>query len=144
MKHSCLYLRDGDLNMAWSVQALTSFSLLSYFSAFFPWLFLLSFFRSAWDLSRKSCFILCSIWYFLNVAYGRTENSITAATQSECKVLGRQRLVLQGLSMCLYLRVTAVCVLCTKMMYDSETLVSAVQNLYDCLSLSISNGKLHF
>lgn len=144
MKHSCLYLRDGDLNMAWSVQALTSFSLLSYFSAFFPWLFLLSFFRSAWDLSRKSCFILCSIWYFLNVAYGRTENSITAATQSECKVLGRQRLVLQGLSLCLYLRVTAVCVLCTKMMYDSETLVSGVQNLYDCLSLSISNGKLHF
>lgn len=50
----------------------TSFSLLSYFEAFFPWLFLLSFFRSDCDLSSESCFILCSVWYLLKVACGQT------------------------------------------------------------------------
>lgn len=54
--HGCVYVH------------LTSLSLFSYLLAFLPWLFLLSFFRSDWDLSRESCFILCSIWYLLNVA----------------------------------------------------------------------------
>lgn len=48
---------------------LTSLSLFSYLLAFLPWLFLLSFFRSDWDLSRESCLTLCSIWYLLNVAW---------------------------------------------------------------------------
>lgn len=41
---------------------LTSFSLISYLEECFPWLFLLSFFRSVWERSRESCFSLCSDW----------------------------------------------------------------------------------
>ncbi len=42
--------------------SLTSFSLISYLDECFPWLFLLSFFRSVWERSRESCFSLCSDW----------------------------------------------------------------------------------
>lgn len=59
---------------------LTSLSLFSYLLAFLPWLFLLSFFRSDWDLSRESCFILCSIWYLLNVAWSRGKIRVNAGT----------------------------------------------------------------
>lgn len=59
---------------------LTSLSLFSYLLPFLPWLFLLSFFRSDWDLSRESCFILCSIWYLLNVACIRGVIHVSAAT----------------------------------------------------------------
>lgn len=59
---------------------LTSLSLFSYLLAFLPWLFLLSFFRSDWDLSRESCFILCSIWYLLNVAWSRGKIHVNAGT----------------------------------------------------------------
>lgn len=57
---------------------LTSLSLCSYLLAFLPWLFLLSFFRSDWDLSRESCFILCSIWYLLNVAWNSGKIHVNA------------------------------------------------------------------
>lgn len=56
----------------WSARVpLTSLSFSSYLLAFLPWLFLLSFFNSEWDRSRESCFILCSIWYLLKVAFHR-------------------------------------------------------------------------
>lgn len=42
------------------VSSLTSFSLTSYLDECFPWLFLLSFFRSVFERSRESCFSLCS------------------------------------------------------------------------------------
>lgn len=60
---------------------LTSFSLLSYLLAFLPWLFLLSFFRSDWDLSTESCFILCSNWYLLYVAWSRGELYVNPENQ---------------------------------------------------------------
>lgn len=61
---------------------LTSLSLFSYLLAFLPWLFLLSFFRSAWALSRDSCFIFCSIWNLLNVAWIRGMNHVNLGTPS--------------------------------------------------------------
>ena len=65
---------------------LTSLSLFSYLLAFLPWLFLLSFFRSDWDLSRESCFILCSIWYLLNVAWSRGKIHGNAEKPESCQV----------------------------------------------------------
>lgn len=75
-EHLCLVCR---VCRRFCVQ-LTSFSLLSYLLAFLPWLFLLSFFRSDWDLSSESCFILCSIWYLLNVAWIRGMIHVSAGT----------------------------------------------------------------
>lgn len=49
--------------------ALTSISLCSYFVTFrAPWLFLLIFFSSAWDFSKESSLLLCSVWYLFKVA----------------------------------------------------------------------------
>ena len=73
---------------------LTSLSLFSYLLAFLPWLFLLSFFRSDWDLSRESCFILCSIWYLLNVAWSRGEIHVSAVP--EPKAFRRTGSILQS------------------------------------------------
>lgn len=65
-------LRRAASRLWWSAcVSLTSFSFSSYLLAFLPWLFLLSFFNSEWDRSRESCFILCSIWYLLKVAFNR-------------------------------------------------------------------------
>ena len=33
-----------------------------------PWLFLRSFFSSAWHLSSASPLLLCSVWYFFSAA----------------------------------------------------------------------------
>lgn len=70
-----------DVSRVFSCVHLTSLSLFSYLPAFLPWLFLLSFFKSDWDLSSESCFILCSIWYLLNVAWSRGKIPVNAGTE---------------------------------------------------------------
>lgn len=47
----------------------TCSSLSEYFCGFLlPWLFLRSFFSSAWHLSSASPLLLCSVWYFFSAA----------------------------------------------------------------------------
>ena len=49
----------------------TCSSLSEYFCGFLlPWLFLRSFFSSAWHLSSASPLLRCSVWYFFNAACG--------------------------------------------------------------------------
>lgn len=49
---------------------LTCISFSPYLEGFLlPWLFLRSFFSSAWHFSRLSPLLLCSIWYFFRAAY---------------------------------------------------------------------------
>lgn len=53
-------------------------SLSEYFWGFLlPWLFLRSFFSSAWHLSRASPLLLCSVWYFFSAALRYLESSST-------------------------------------------------------------------
>ncbi len=50
---------------------LTCISLSPYLEGcLLPWLFLRSFFSSAWHFSRLSPLLLCSIWYFFSAAWG--------------------------------------------------------------------------
>lgn len=87
---SCVYVHVNTKLSACGISAshdggrLTSLSLFSYLLAFLPWLFLLSFFKSAWALSRESCFIFCSIWNLLNVAWIREMNHVNLGKLS-CK-----------------------------------------------------------
>lgn len=49
---------------------LTCISFSPYLEGFLlPWLFLRSFFSSAWHFSRLSPLLLCSNWYFFRAAY---------------------------------------------------------------------------
>lgn len=54
----------------------TCSSLSEYFWGFLlPWLFLRSFFSSAWHLSSASPRLRCSVWYFFSAACGRPHGS---------------------------------------------------------------------
>lgn len=61
----------------------TCSSLSEYFCGFLlPWLFLRSFFSSAWHLSRESPLLLCSVWYFFSAAWTRQEKVLSLGRSS--------------------------------------------------------------
>lgn len=75
-------------NQRGSAEELTSISLCSYLSAFRPpWLFLLIFFNSAWDFSKESNLLLCSVWYLLRVACKLNVAYFTAAPTNSQAVI---------------------------------------------------------
>lgn len=67
-------------------RALTCSSLSEYFCGFLlPWLFLRSFFSSAWHLSRESPLLLCSVWYFFSAAWMSQERVLSLGCSSCCQ-----------------------------------------------------------
>lgn len=67
-------------------RAPTCSSLSEYFCGFLlPWLFLRSFFSSAWHLSRESPLLLCSVWYFFSAAWMPQEKVLSLGCSSCCQ-----------------------------------------------------------
>lgn len=70
-KHLTLQL-PAHISVSWiHTHTLTCISLSPYLEGcLLPWLFLRSFFSSAWHFSKLSPLLLCSIWYFFSAAWG--------------------------------------------------------------------------